>query len=69
MKYRSWTLYDGSGNEIAFMESETPIEDIVRLRWALNHAIRNSPQTFKTPILEENPIPQKSLYLVQNENP
>ncbi len=69
MKYRIWTLYDGYGNEIAFMESETPIEDLIRMRWAFNHAIRNSTETFRTPIFEENPIPQKSLYLVPNENP
>ena len=53
MKIKSPILYDKNGNIICWFEQEISAELIAQLKWGAAHAIKNSKESWRTPIFED----------------
>ena len=52
MKFYSPILYDKEGNEIAWLVSEVPAEQLAQLKWEWAHALKGCEQAYRTAIIE-----------------
>ena len=53
MKFYSPILYDKEGNEIAWLVSEIPAEQLAQLKWGWAHTLKGCEQVYRTPIIED----------------